>query len=146
MMERIKTLFTSLKYAWKYSETLTSVLRHLSKFPGIEYADDLRAWLRPVVLDFSTLTSLTKNTIDDAIARTAVHIIDCDKAWAAVYSILMLARDRGSDDGVLVPMDELQNDAVDSFYEISDAVPTESPAIVIAAIGLIIQLVQLLRR
>jgi len=146
MLEKLKTFYTSFKYVWKYSETLTSVLKYITTFPGVEDSNLLRAWLRPVVLDISTLTSLTKNTIDDAIARTAVHIIDSDRSWDAVYSLLMLAHDNTSIDGVKIPMEEMQSNAVEVFHEVADAMPVENPAVIIAAIGLIIQLIQLLRR
>jgi hypothetical protein len=119
----------------------------LTTYPGIDDGDKLRAWLRPVVLDISTLTSLTKNTIDDTIARTAIHIIDNDKSWLAVYSILTLAHDHGSNGAVKIPTSfEMKSKVVDAYYDISEIVQVENPAVVIAAIGLIIQLIQLLRK
>ncbi len=142
MFERLKTFFTGLRYIWKYSEPLTSFLRRLTTYPGIEYPDELRAWLRPFLLDVSLLTAMTKNTIDDKIAMAAIHIVDCDQAWESVYKLAVLARKNG----VKIPEDAAQSDVADAFYEVADAVPVENPAIVIAAVGLIIQLIQLLRK
>ena len=146
MFEKIKTIFTTLKYAWTYSDTLASIMKHITTFPGIENSNQLRTWLRPVVLDLSVLTSLTKNTIDDAVARTAIRIIDSDRSWDAVYSLLMLAHDNTGIGGVKIPMEEMQSNAVESFHDVADDIPVENPAVIIAAIGLIIQLIQLLRK
>ena len=146
MFEKLKTFFTGVKYIWNYSPTLTSILKCISTYPGVEDSEKLRSWLRPVILDLSILTSMTKNTIDDAVARTAVHIIDNDNSWNAVHSLLLLANDNSSNGGVKIPMEQMQSDTVESFYEICDTVPVENPAIIIAAVGLIIQLIQLLRK
>jgi len=93
MFERIKTIFTTLKYAWRFSDTIASFLRHITGYPGMDDSARLRIWLRPVIIDLSMLTTLTQNTIDDAVARTAIRIIDSDRSWDAVYSLLMLAHD-----------------------------------------------------
>jgi len=146
MFERIKTIFTTLKYAWSYSDTIASFLRHIAGYPGVDNSEKLRIWLRPVVVDLSMLTSLTQNTIDDAVARTAIRIIDSDRSWDAVYSLLMLTYDNTGIGGVKIPMEKMQSDTVETFYEVADDIPVENPAVIIAAIGLIIQLIQLFKR
>ncbi len=146
MFERMTTLITGLRYVWKYSGPLNSALKHIATYPGVASSGALRAWLRPVVLDLSLLTAMTKNTIDDKVAMAAIHIIDCDQAWDAVYDLAILAHDDAKRDGVKIPLDEMNSSATENLFEIADAVPVENPAIVIAAIGLIIQLVQLLKR
>ena len=146
MLEKLKTFFTGVQYVWKYSSTLTSILKYVSTYPGIDDGDSLRAWLRPVILDLSVLTSMTKNTIDDVVSRTAVHIIDNDKSWNAVYSLLQLTNDNTSNGAVKIPMGEQRNKVAEAYYDVTDAVQVENPAVIIAAIGLIIQLIQLLRK
>jgi len=146
MFEKIKTIFTTLKYAWNYSGTIASMLRHISAYPGVDDSITLRTWLRPVIIDLSTLTSMTQNVIDDAVSRTAIRIIDSDRSWDAVYSLLMLAHDNTDIGGVKIPMDEMQANAVKTFHEVADVMPVENPAVIIAAIGLIIQLIQLFKK
>ncbi|MCL2120277.1 MAG: hypothetical protein FWH27_17815 [Planctomycetaceae bacterium] len=146
MLEKIKTIFTTLKYAWNYSGTIASMLRHISAYPGVDDSVTLRTWLRPVIIDLSTLTSMTQNVIDDAVSRAAIRIIDSDRSWDAVYSLLMLAHDNTGIGGVKIPMDEMQTNAVKTFHEVADVMPVENPAVIIAAIGLIIQLIQLFKK
>ena len=146
MFERIKTIFTTLKYTWKYSDTIASVLGHITRFPGVDNSEKLRTWLRPVMLDLSDLTSLTKNTIDDAVTRAAIRIIDSNKSWDAVYALLMLTQDNMSNGAVKILTAELQGNTFASVHAIAEDVSTENPAVIIAAIGLIIQLIQLLRK
>ena len=146
MFERIKTIFTTLKYAWNYSGTIASMLRHISAYPGVDDSITLRTWLRPVVLDLSMLTSMTRNTIDDAVSRTAIRIIDSDKSWDAVYALLMLTQDNTSNGAVKIPMAEMRSNAFESLHEVVGDVPVENPAVIIAAIGLIIQLIQLFKK
>jgi thioredoxin-like negative regulator of GroEL len=146
MFERIKTIFTTLKYAWKYSDVMTSALKCITTFPGVDESEKLRSWLRPVILDLSVLTSLTRNTIDDAVARSAIRIIDSDRSWDAVYALLMLTQENTSHGAVKIPMAEMRSDTFDSLHDIVDDVPVENPAVIIAAIGLIIQLIQLLKK
>ena len=146
MFERIKTIFTTLKYAWRFSDTIASFLRHITGYPGMDDSARLRIWLRPVIIDLSMLTTLTQNTIDDAVARTAIRIIDSDRSWDAVYSLLMLAYDNTGIGGVKIPMAEMQSNAVATFYNVAEDMPVENPAVIIAAIGLIIQLIQLFKK
>ena len=146
MFERIKTIFTTLKYAWRFSDTIASFLRHITGYPGMDDSARLRIWLRPVIIDLSMLTTLTQNTIDDAVARTAIRIIDSDRSWDAVYSLLMLAHDNTGIGGVKIPMAEMQSNAVETFYNVTEDMPVENPAVIIAAIGLIIQLIQLFKK
>ena len=146
MFEKIKTIFTTLKYAWKLSDTIASFTKHITTYPGVDDSIKLRTWLRPVILDLSVLTSLTKNTIDDAVARTAIRIIDSDRSWEAVYSLLMLVHDNTGFGGVKIPMEEMQSNAVEAFHDVADVVAVENPAVIIAAIGLIIQLILLFKK
>ena len=146
MFENLKTFFTGVQYVWKYSATLTSIMKYVSTYPGVGDSELLREWVRPVILDLSVLTSMTKNTIDDVVSRTAVHIIDNDKAWNAVHSLLLLTNDNNSDGAVKIPMGEQRNKVAEAYYDVTDSIQVENPAVIIAAIGLIIQLIQLLRK
>ena len=147
MLERIKTIFTALKYAWKYSDVMNSVLKCISTYPGYDDSVKLRTWLRPVILDLSVLTSMTKSTIDDKISLAAIHIIDNDHAWSAVHSLILLANGQAMKDGAIkVENYELRDNANETYLDIANEIQAENPAIIIAAIGLIIQLIQLLRK
>jgi hypothetical protein len=147
MFERIKTFFTGVKYIWTYGPVITSMLKYFSTYPGYDDSDKLRTWLRPVILDLSVLTSMSKSTIDDKISLAAIHIIDSDHAWSAVHSLILLANDQSQKDGAIkIENYELRDNANETYLDIANEIQAENPAIIIAAIGLIIQLIQLLRK
>ena len=147
MFERIKTFFTGVTYVWKYGPILTSVMQYISTYSGYADSDKLRNWLRPVILDLSMLTSLTRNTIDDKVSLVAIRIIDSDYAWSAVHSLILLANDQYKKDGAIkVENYELRDNANETYLDIANEIQAENPAIIIAAIGLIIQLIQLFKK
>jgi len=148
MLDRIRTFFTGVMYVWTYGPVITSMMKYISTYPGYTDPDKLRTWLRPVILDLSVLTSMTKNTIDDKISLVAIRIIDSDYAWSAVHSLILLANDQyKKGDGVIkVENYELRDNANETYLDIANEIQAENPAIIIAAIGLIIQLIQLFKK
>ena len=139
MFEKLKNMFAGLSFVWKYGDLIRRVTIAWSSFPGWE-SDLLRNWIRPLLLDVSVLTTLTKTPIDDAIALAAVRIIDNNHAWQAIYSLALLIRDGIGFEGTLIPQD-VSGNAVSVESIAREACP-ECPATGLAAIGLLLYLLQ----
>jgi hypothetical protein len=145
MFERLKNLYNGLTFVWKHGGIIRSVTTAWSSYPGLNDPDLLRLWVRPLLLDVATLTSLTPTTIDDMIAHAAIRLVDNNHTWTAIHSLALLGRDSGYINGVRVP----QNERVASASELFEAITTETPenpALVLSAIGLILYLIQQLSR
>lgn len=139
MFERLKNAISTVSFAWKYGDIVRSVLTAWSTFPGWD-SDLLRVWIRPLLLDVSVLTTLTKTKIDDMIVLAAVRIVDNNRAWDAMFALAMLIRDGVGLEGNLIPQDSAgSNLSVDSIAR--EACP-DCPATGLAAIGLILYLLQ----
>jgi hypothetical protein len=139
MFEKLKKLFASLSYAWQYGYVLHNVTTAWSRFPGWDDSELLRLWVRPLVQDASVLTTLTKTPIDDIIVAAAIRIIDNNTAWNAVYALAQLVRDGFSYEGALIPQSVGQDVSIESIAR--EACP-ECPAVGIAAIGLLLYILQ----
>jgi hypothetical protein len=57
MFERLKTMMTRLSLAWRYSGILQSLTTAWARYPGLDDPDLLRLWVRPLLLDVTTLTA-----------------------------------------------------------------------------------------
>jgi hypothetical protein len=145
MFESLKNWFNGLAFVWKYGGVIRSVTTAWSTYPGLDDSELLRLWVRPLLSDVATLTSLTATTIDDVIAHAAVRLIDNNHTWSAIHSLALLGRDGGFISGVRVPQDR----QVASANELLDAVTSETPenpAVILSAIGLILYLIQQFRK
>ncbi|HBT77643.1 MAG TPA: hypothetical protein DEB39_12140 [Planctomycetaceae bacterium] len=139
MFERLKNAISTLSFAWKYGDLVRSVLTAWSSFPGWD-SELLRVWIRPLLLDVSVLTTLTKTKIDDMIVLAAVRIVDNNRAWDAMFALAMLVRDGVGLEGNLIPQDSADSNlSVDAIAR--EACP-DCPATGLAAIGLILYLLQ----
>jgi len=145
MFEKLKNLFNGFAFVWKYSDVIRSVTTAWSTYPGMDDPELLRLWVRPLLSDAATLTALTPTPIDDMIAHVAVCLVDNNHTWTAIHSLALLGRDGGFIKGVLVPQDQQVATAGVLFETVASERP-ENPAIILAAIGLILNLIQLLRR
>jgi hypothetical protein len=145
-MKTIFNFFARIKGMWQLSGIALKVTNYAATYPGYSDSTKLRRWLRPALLDLSVLAALTETTIDDQIAWAALKIVDSDKSWAAVYSLIVIASETN---GVLIPgsddMKSIALDVVDTTETILGDVSTENPALILAAIGLLIQILQLFK-
>jgi hypothetical protein len=139
--ERLKTMLNGLSLAWKYGDILRSLTMAWASYPGVEVSEDLRLWVRPLLLDVATLTSLTSTPIDDTVAFTAIRLVDNNRTWTAIHSLVMLGYDGGFTDGILIPQDQQVASTSELFTTISSEVP-ENPTIVLSAIGLLLYLLR----
>ena len=138
MFEKIKDFFTTISLTWKYSSTISSVLKAWSQFPGWNDSELLRLWIRPVLTDVTVLTLLTKTPIDDVIAAAAIRIVDNNTAWAAAFALAQLVRDGFRIENSLIPQ-SVGDVSVESIAR--EACP-ECPAVGLTALGLLIYLLQ----
>jgi hypothetical protein len=137
MLERLKNMLNGLSLAWKYGDLFRSLTTAWSRYPGVEVSEDLRLWVRPLLLDVATLTALTPTPIDDMVAFTAIRLVDNNHTWTAIHSLILLGYDGGFTDGVLIPQDQQVTTTGELFTTIASEVP-ENPAIVLSAIGLLL--------
>ena len=141
MFEKLKNAISALNLAWRYGDILRSFTTAWSRYPGLESSEDLRLWVRPLLLDVATLTALTPTPIDDYIAFTAIRLVDNNNTWTAVHALALLGRDGGFVDGLLIPQDQQTTTTADLFSEISSEMP-ENPTVILSAIGLILYLLK----
>ena len=141
MFEKLKNTLNGLSLAWRYGDILRSFTTAWSRYPGLDDADLLRLWVRPLLLDVATLTALTPTPIDDYIAFTAIRLVDNNRTWTAIHSLVMLGCDGGFVDGVLIPQEQQVATTGELFTTISSEMP-ENPSIVLSAIGLLLYLLR----
>lgn len=146
MLHLLKTFCKGLFYLWNNLVRFADIFRSIADFPGVDDSKSLRTWLRPLVSDCSRLTGLTKNTIDDAVAKAAARVIDNDKAWDAVDTLVELVHEWPSEEGTSVPHGELQNKVAVAYYDAVEELTDVNPAEVIIALGLILEVIHVLRR
>ena len=127
----------------KHGTLIGNVLTAWNAFPGLDKSENLRWWLRPLLVDAQTLALLTKTPIDDAVALAALRIVDNDRAWAVVHALALLARD-GSvfKDGVLIPEATAYQTNMTELNDVSQEILPESPVLIHAVIGLLLLLLQ----
>ena len=139
--ERLRNMFNGISLAWKYGDILRSFSTAWSRYPGIDDSDMLRLWVRPLLLDVATLTALTPTPIDDQIAFAAIRLVDNNRTWTAIHSLVMLGYEGGFIDGVLIPQDQQITATGELFSEISSEMP-ENPTIILSAIGMLLYLLR----
>ena len=141
MFETLKNWYNGLTFVWKYGGVIRSFTTAWSTYPGLDDPDLLRLWVRPLLSDVATITSLTPTQVDDVVAFAAMRLIDNNHTWSAIHSLALLGRDGGFINGVRVPQDE----RVASANKLLDAITSETPenpTIILSAIGLILYLIQ----
>ena len=140
MFERLKNFYNGLTFVWKYGGVIRSVTTAWSTYPGLD-SELLRLWVRPLLSDVATLTSLTPTVIDDVIAHAAIRLIDNNHTWSAIHSLALLGRDGGLINGVRIPQDQQLASANELLDIMTSEIP-ENPTIILSAIGLILYLIQ----
>ena len=141
MFERLKNMWNGLSLAWKYGDVLRSLTTAWSRWPGLDDSEMLRLWVRPLLLDAATLTSLTQTIVDDKIAFAAIRLVDGNHTWTAIHSLTLLGRDGGFTDGVLIPQNQQVATTGELFATIASEMP-ENPTVILSAIGLLLYLLR----
>ena len=140
MFEKIKSIFSGIGYAIKYSDVIRRGTALWANYPGIEDGSALRIWLRPLLTDAASLALLTKTSVDDLVVRAAVKIVDNNHAWAVVHGMALLIRDGIGFNASLVPGES--EDVFEMSRRVAKETMPECPAAVISAIGVILFLLQ----
>ena len=143
MFDRLKLLLRGAGLVLKHGTLIGNVLTAWNSFPGLDKSENLRWWLRPLLVDAQALALLTKTPIDDAVALVALRIVDNDRAWAVVHALALLARD-GSvfKDGVLIPESVAYQANMMELNDAAQEIMPESPVLIHAVIGLLLLLLQ----
>lgn len=146
-MKRLSDFFARLRSLWQFSGTIAKIGEYAATYPGLADPAKLRAWLRPAILDCAVFATVTETTIDDQLCLVALKIVDSDIAWMAVYTLIVVSGESRRD---LVPgstaMQMATFDVGHTTAQILGDIKTENPALVIAAIGLLIQILLLRKR
>ena len=145
MFEKLKNFYNGVTFVWKYGGMIRSFTTAWSMYPGLDDPDLLRLWLRPLLSDVATLTALTPTPVDDVIALVAMRLIDNNHTWSAIHSLALLGRDSGLINGIRIPQDQQVTSTKDLLDTAMSETP-ENPILILAAIGLILNLIQLLRK
>lgn len=156
MFNKLKTFFGNFGLFVKYGETIRAVATAWRSYPGLDDPTTLRTWVRPILVDISVLTTLTRTPIDDIIAGAAVRIVDNNSSWTVVHSMALFIRDsRAAVPSVSVSCCDYESkrNSVASRIRITEgnagsletitreALP-DCPHLAIAAVGLLLYLLQ----
>ena len=143
MLDRMKLIFRGAGLALKHGALIGNVLSAWNQYPGVEDSEALRLWLRPVLQDAWSLALLTKTPIDDAIVFAALRIVDHDRAWAVVHSMVLLGKDGYTfQDGVLIPESTAYQTQLAELNDAAQEALPGCPVLVHAAIGLLLLLLK----
>lgn len=125
LMSKIKGLFTG-SFSWlALSSQAYAVYRLAQNYPGVANEANLREWLQSACDTSGELAKLSETEIDDKIVATAAAVIADDDGWDFIYSLFCRV-------GSLTDLPEKWDEP-------------ESAATIIAAIGLLVQLVAKIR-
>jgi hypothetical protein len=162
-MQIIRTLISRVTTVWTLYGIVTKINTALKSYPGTVDEIRLRAWLLDHLALLAGLATKTATPVDDAVIYYSLRIIENDTAWKIIYNMLSITnslRNSGSAVFSASVTGEAQPDCILALYEIdkslgidatvgtqTDQTPTlENPMLVISAVGLILQIIQFLRR
>ena len=143
MFEKLKLMFRGAGLVIKHGTLIGNVLSAWNRYPGLDKSENLRLWLRPLLVDAQALALLTKTQIDDAIVLAALRIVDHDRAWAVVHAMALLAQDGYAfQDGVLIPESVAYQANMTELTDVTQEILPDSPILLHAVIGLLLLLLQ----
>ena len=145
MLKRLKNALNGIAFAWQYGDIIRSFTTAWSRYPGVDSSEDLKEWVRPLLLDVATLTALTPTPIDDVVVFAAIRLVDSRQAWTAIHSLVLLSRDGCFTDGVLIPQSQQVAATSDLFDSILSETP-DDPVTVQSAVGLLLYLLHKRKR
>ncbi len=136
----------SIQSIGQYLGLLKQIKTLKDTFPGIENENELRTWVFDQANNFEPFALKTANTIDDKLIVSVRGIAYNEKAFSAIYNLLRLGFE-------LIPVDEptYGNAYVSGVYDVVMAVMEKDDGnpkdilTIMAAIGLLIQVIRLLR-
>ncbi len=125
LRELIKGWFVSGISWLTLGQQAYAVYRLSQSYPGVSDSGSLRSWILSALGTGGDVAKLTETEVDDNIIETAVKVVNDEDGWTFIYSLLVRA-------GSLKDIPEKWNEP-------------ESAATIIAAIGLLVQLISKIR-
>lgn len=154
MFSKIRLLREKWTNFLMYMRTLYSIRQYMKKYPGMEDSQRLRSWVRPIVLRLVIFTEETAISWDDPIMETLLRILDSEQGWSVVYSTLQMIYGRDAkevdvrsltDVGTLCESEASNVSPMENLTQIAREMNPENPMLIIAGVGLLLQLIQFIR-
>ncbi len=137
-----------------YMRTLYAIRQYMKKYPGMEDSKLLRSWIRPIVLRLVIFTEETSISWDDPMMEALLRILDSDQGWSVVYSTLQLIHGRRTQEvntntvssvESLCESESFDTYPMENITQIASEMNPENPMLIIAGIGLLLQIIQFIR-
>jgi len=168
-MQILRNLVSRVTTLWTLYGVVTQFNAAVKSYPGTCDEIRLRAWLLDHLALLAGYAAKTATSADDAVIYCALRIIENDTAWKILFNMVLITGNltKGiSDspagsvaDGVTYG-DETQPDGILALYEIDKVLnvnasvgarvgqeqKVENPLLIISAVGLILQIIQFLRK
>jgi len=166
-MQILRNLVSRVTAIWTLYGVVTQLNAALKSFPGTGDEIRLRAWLLDHLAMLASLAAKTATTVDDDVVYYSLRIIENDTAWKILYTILLLTGgqtltqlDTDTATGSVIFGTGEQPDLIHALYEIDKSLnldatvgtnvgretTVENPMLVISAVGLLLQIIQFLRK
>ena len=125
LIERLKARFSDTASWLALGSNAYAIYKLASSYPGVADESALRNWLHEACAAGGKVADLTETEVDDKIVETAANLISDDESWRWIYDIVI------------------------DFGKVSDCPnkidEPENAATVIAAVGLIVKIIQKIR-
>ena len=159
-MQILKNLVSRVTTLWTLYGVVTQINAALKSFPGTGNEIRLRAWLLDHLAILAGLAAKTATSVDDDVVYYSLRIIENDTAWKILYTILLLTGGQPltqlnteTTQSVIFGTGE-QPDLILALYEIDKSLnmnatvgtTVENPMLVISSVGLLLQIIQFLRK
>ena len=168
-MQLLRNLISRVTTLWTLYGVVTKINTALKSYPGTGDEIRLRAWLLDHLALLAGLAARSGTPIDDTVVYYTLRIIENDVAWKIIFNMLTLTDSlttgtsetiAGNATGTMSFADEGQPDCFLALYEIektlhldttvgTQASQTENagnPMLIISAVGLLLQIIQFLRK
>ena len=168
-MQILRNLISRVTTLWTLYGAVTQFNAAVKSYPGTGDEIRLRAWLLDHLALLAGYAAKTATPADDAVVYYALRIIENDTAWKILFNMVTITTSltkgisdtpAGSVADGITYGDETQPDGILALYEIDKvlsmeaAVGTksgqepkvENPLLIISAVGLILQIIQFLRK
>jgi hypothetical protein len=168
-MQILRNLVSRVTTVWTLYGVVTKLNAAVKSYPGTGDEIRLRAWLLDHLALLAGYAAKTATPADDAVIHFSLRIIENDTAWKIIFNMVSIT-DRltkgisetptGSVAGSVTYGDETQPDCILALYEIEKSLnidatvgskvgqepKVENPLLIISAVGLILQIIQFLRK
>ena len=168
-MQILRNLISRVTIVWTLYGAVTKINTALKSYPGTGDEIRLRAWLLDHLALLAGLAAQTGTPIDDTVIYYSLRIIENDTAWKIIFNMVSIT-DRlttgisetttGNMTDEMVVSDEAQPDCILALYEIEKSLSIDAtvgtktgqaenvgnPLLIITAVGLLLQIIQFLRK